>query len=136
MPPIVTLPVNVAATPVILFIAISGVPVSPPAVPVVFWFRVATLAAATVPEAIADPLSAVRFAPDPKKVDAVTELPTDTLVAVTIPVTCIPLPPTVVALPNVETPDTDKLSKNLTLVDVVMLILHHLQRMMLQLQYQ
>ena len=63
----------------------------------------------------------MRFAPDPKKVDAVTELPTDTLVAVTIPVTCIPLPPTVVALPNVETPETDKLSKNLTLVDVVML---------------
>ena len=45
-------PVNVAATPVILLTVISGVPVNPPAVPEVFWFNVATLAAATVPEAI------------------------------------------------------------------------------------
>ena len=93
-----------------LFIAISGVPESPPAVPVVFWFRVATLAAATVPEAILSPLSAVRFEPSPTND-----------VAVTTPVTCTPLSPTVVALPNVETPETDKLSKNLTLVDVVIL---------------
>ena len=52
-------PVNVAATPVILLIVISGVPLKLAAVPEVFWFKVATLAAATVPEAIAVPLKLV-----------------------------------------------------------------------------
>ena len=36
----------------------------------VFWFRVATLAAATVPEEIFDPFNAVKLAPDPLNVVA------------------------------------------------------------------
>ena len=45
------------------------------ALPVVSWFSVATLAAATVPDAILEPLIAVIFAP----------LPTNPPLAVTIP---------------------------------------------------
>mgnify|MGYP003125745251 CR=1 FL=1 len=56
---------NVAATPVILLTVTSGVPVNPPAVPEVFWFKVATRAAATVPEAILVPLNAVILEPSP-----------------------------------------------------------------------
>ncbi len=54
---------------------IVGLPVNPSAsaaVPVVSWFSVATRAAATVPEAILEPLNAVIFAPPPTKFAAVT----------------------------------------------------------------
>ena len=41
------------------------------ALPVVFWFRVATRAAAIVPDAMFEPLSAVKLAPLPDKFVAV-----------------------------------------------------------------
>ena len=89
----VTLPVKVAATPVRFAIAIFGVPVNPDA-------------RSAVPVTL--PVTLPSTAPL-------------NVVAVITPVAFIPLPPTVTALPRVETPDTDKLSKNLTLVEVVML---------------
>ena len=53
--------------------------VNPPDVPVVIWFSVATLAAATVPDEIFEPFKLVRDAPDPLNV-----------VAVQVPVTVAP----------------------------------------------
>ena len=93
VPPIVTLPVKVAATPVKLEMAMFGVPVSPEA-------------RSAVP--VTSPVTLPSTAPL-------------NVVAVTTPVTFTPLSPTVTALPRVETPETDKLSKNLTLVEVVIL---------------
>ena len=57
-------------TPPIALVVSSIVAVA--ALPVVSWFSVATRAAATVPEAILDPLNAVIFAPPPTKFAAVT----------------------------------------------------------------
>ena len=54
-----------------IFLAVSNA-VAVSALPVVSWFRVATLAAATVPEAMLEPLIAVILAPLPTKLDAVT----------------------------------------------------------------
>ena len=73
------------------FTVTFGVPVKPSAraaVPVVFWFNVATLAAATVPELILLPFNALILEPFPTK-----------LVAVIIPLDCI-LPFT----PSIPTP--------------------------------
>ena len=54
-----------------IVLAVSKI-VAVAALPVVSWFRVATLAAATVPEAMLEPLIAVILAPLPTKLDAVT----------------------------------------------------------------
>ena len=91
VPPMVTLPVKVAATPVRFEMATFGVPVSPDA-------------RSAVPVTL--PVTLPSTAPL-------------NVVAVITPVAFIPLCPTVTAVPSVETPDTDKLSKNLTLVEVV-----------------
>ena len=48
-----------------------AVTVNVPALPVVSWFRVATRAAAIVPDAMFEPLSAVKLAPLPDKFVAV-----------------------------------------------------------------
>ena len=54
-----------------MVLAVSKI-VAVAALPVVSWFRVATLAAAIVPEAILEPFIAVILAPLPTKLDAVT----------------------------------------------------------------
>jgi len=53
-------------------IAACVAPVTVAAVPVVFWLRVATLAAATVPEEILLPFRVVRLAPLPENTVAAT----------------------------------------------------------------
>ena len=73
----------------------DGEPVRPAAVPDVFWFRVATRAAATVPEAMLEPLIDVMLAP----------LPTNPPLAVTIPAAAIlPLAYMVAAVPTLRPP--------------------------------
>ena len=66
MPPILTLPLKVAAAATTLLTVISGVPVNPPAVPVVFKFE-GSLAAPIVPEEILLALIPVIPAPPPER---------------------------------------------------------------------
>ena len=51
-------------------VAVAALPVVDPDEPVVFWFRVATLAAATVPVVMLEPFSEVKEAPLPENVGA------------------------------------------------------------------
>ena len=86
-------PVPLKDTPPIFLAVSNAVAVS--ALPVVSWFRVATRAAATVPEAMLEPLIAVMLAP----------LPTNPPLAVTIPAAAIlPLAYMVAAVPTLRPP--------------------------------